>query len=47
MWPTRKFEHLDELFSPGVAVAADHPMTVLRPDLFTNKKPANPRTDKE
>jgi len=37
MYPTCKFEHLGESFSPAVAVPADHPMVAARPDLFTSE----------
>jgi hypothetical protein len=39
MYPICEFVHLDETFTPDTAVAADHPMIVLRPDLFTTTKP--------
>ena len=45
MYPTRKFTHLDETFTTNTPVADDHPMVVLRPDLFTKTKPST--KDKE
>lgn len=39
MFPVRKFEHMGESFTPTHSVAADHPMVVLRPDLFTDTAP--------
>ena len=39
MYPTSTFEHMGETFDPTTAVAADHPMVVLRPDLFTADPP--------
>lgn len=40
MFPVCKFEHLGESFTPAVAVPADHPIVVARPDLFTAEPPA-------
>lgn len=42
MYPTTAFEHLGEVFTPAVAVPADHPMVEARPDLFTDTKPSKP-----
>lgn len=39
MYPTCEFEHMGETFAPAVPVAADHPMVVLRPDLFSTEPP--------
>lgn len=47
MYPVREFTHLDETFTPGEFVSADHPMVALRPDLFTTDKPKTPRKPKE
>ncbi len=46
MWPTGKFEHLGEQFTPANPVDADHPMVALRPDLFTASPPAKPKPPK-
>ena len=39
MYPLCKFEHMGESFAPAQPVATDHPMVVLRPDLFTDTAP--------
>lgn len=39
MFPVTTFEHMGESFDPSAAVAADHPMVALRPDLFSPDPP--------